>query len=248
MGIFNRVLSQLSRQKNEPEPEASKDRLFAQIHHYSALIRLQDERQLIEVVTEDRSNSFQSMIIGIDLYHQQLIIDEVSPKLRAPETLIGKRVCLRHHYNRQLLEISSDIVGWEEEPRSFLLDLPEDVSYRPRRQQQRIKLTANRVIKATVHPPYGAPWYSSVSNISSGGMRILVTGDLRNNLHKNKSLKDCHIVLDKQLQLHTPGRVKGFTYAGRPYRRTEISIAFEQMDEANQEIIAQFICHQTEAA
>ena len=248
MGIFNRVLAQFSANKQVQIANDSNDRLLAQINHYASLIRLQDERQLIEVMIEGQSNSFQSMIVGVDLHHQQLIIDELSPKLMAPETLIGQQVGLRHQHNRQMLKICSEIVGWENDSRTVLLDLPKTVKYRPRRQNMRVEMSLGSVIKAVIDPIYGAPWYASVSNISEGGMRILVTGDLRGSLHKNKPLRDCMVTLEDGHTIHSQGRVKAFSYQGRPYRRTEISIEFEKMSKEARESLQIFLNHQNTAA
>ncbi|MGH1486187.1 MAG: flagellar brake protein [Cellvibrionaceae bacterium] len=241
MGIFNKVLYHLSKNKVETEAKDTNNRLLAQINRYASLIRLQDERQLIEVITEKRSDSFQSMIVGVDLYNQQLILDDFSPRIQNREALLGQTLILRHQHNRQMLKVTSEVLAWEEGSQCFLLKLPEDVQYHPRRQESRIFLPSSVPLSATIDPIYGAPWYASITNISAGGMRILVTGDLRSQLHKHKPLKKCDIALDSNTAISCKGRVKSFSYHGRPYRRTEISIAFESMNEEDQYSLHSFL-------
>ena len=82
MGIFDKVFSHLGKENPSPEATAPNNkRLMSQINQYAPLIRLQDERQLIEVLTPNEAESFQTMIIGVDLYQHQLTIDEPFQRL-----------------------------------------------------------------------------------------------------------------------------------------------------------------------
>lgn len=244
MGIFNKVLHHLSRSKTEEDKvsQNTKNRLLEQVNQYAPLIRLQDERKLIEVIIPGHMDSFQSMIVGVDLYNQQLILDDLTPKLQNREALIGESVVLRHQHKQQMLNISSDVLSWDGESQCFHLKLPEIVHYQPRRQTPRLFLSGKTPLSATIDPIYGAPWYASVSNISTGGMRILVMGDLRNQLHKHKPLKKCDINLNNNSPLIScRGRVKSFSYQGRPYRHTEISISFESISDEYLDALDEFI-------
>lgn len=237
MGIFNRVLHLFSNKhfaqegstqaKGLPIEANTNNRLLAQINRYASLIRLQDERQLVEVIIGEHADSFQSMIVGVDLYNQQLIIDEFSPRIQNPGALIGQAVILRHQNKQQMLKVTGKILNWDESTHSIVLNLPEQVEYQPRRQQTRIMLDKTMPITAVIDPIYGAPWHAGIDNISLGGARILVMGDLRPHLHKNKPLRKCDITLDNGQIISCRGKVKAFTYSGRPFRRTEISIEFE---------------------
>jgi c-di-GMP-binding flagellar brake protein YcgR len=241
MGIFNRVLHQLSKHKIDITENKTHNRLLAQIDRYGSLIRLQDERQLIEVLIPRYNDSFQSMIMGVDLYNQQLIIDELSPRVINPDALIGETIVLRHQHNRQMLKISSEVLDWEADNRCLLLHLPEQIAYQPRRQHARLSLVGSALLNTTIHPIYGAPWYGSISNISESGMRITVTGDLRGNIEKHQLLRKCEFTLDNGQTISCQGRVKSFHYQGRPYRRTDVSIAFEKISDEDQLSLQQLI-------
>jgi c-di-GMP-binding flagellar brake protein YcgR len=241
MGIFKRVLTHLAKEKSSPIDNHSNNRLLSQINQFAPLIRLQDERQLIEVITSDYTDSFQSMILGVDLYNQQLIIDEFSPRIQNPNALAGQTIVLRHQQQQQMLKIETEVLNWNENTNSVHIKLPSTVDYQPRREYSRIVLSGSEVMSTTVIPLYGAPWYASITNISEGGMRILVTGDIRNQLHKNKPLKRCEINLPNNTMTTCAGRVKSYSYHGRPYRHTEISIAFESMTEKELDNLQHFL-------
>ncbi len=248
MNIFDRVFGRLSKPTSEPKTEQldSHSSLFSQVNRYASLIGLQDQRQLIEVISPDFTDSFQSMIIGVDLYQQQLIIDELSPKIQNPETLVGRKLTIRHQKDKQMINITVDVIAWSEDTQCLHLALPEDTTYAPRRRDYRMELLSNAPVNAVITPVYGSPWHSTLTNISLGGMRIIVSGDLRSELEKHKPLKKCSIVLPSnhlpaEPPIHCSGRVKSFRFIGRPYRRTEISIEFGAMSESDQLAIEQFI-------
>jgi c-di-GMP-binding flagellar brake protein YcgR len=228
MGIFQHVLSYLKPEKAIviDEKEHNK-RLLAEIHRYAPLIRLQDERRLVEVIIDEKAYSYQSMIIGVDLYHQRLIIDELSPLIQNPNTLEGKAVIIHHQNHQQLLKITSKIITWNHIERTLIIDLPKNVEYQPRRQHKRFIVNRKSPLNAVIDPIYGAPWHTSIDNISLGGVRVIAMGDLRNQLHKNKALRKCEITMYSGQKICCQGRVKSFTYLRHPCRRTEISIEFE---------------------
>lgn len=248
MNIFDRVFGRLSKSISQPETEQldSHSDLFSQVSRYASLIGLQDQRQLIEIISPDFSDSFQSMIVGVDLYQQQLIIDELSPKIQNPEALIGRKLTIRHQKDQQMINTTVDVIAWSEGTHCLHLSLPKDINYGPRRRNYRMELLSSTPVNALITPVYGAPWHSTLTNISLGGMRIIVSGDLRSELEKHKPLKKCSVTLPTQhlstgSSIHCSGRVKSFRFIGRPYRRTEISIEFGPTSELDQLALQQFI-------
>ena len=243
MGIIKRVLGHLSQSKSAPvtNKQESHLSLFEQVNRYASLIRLQDQQQLVEIISTDFIDSFQSMIIGVDLYNQQLIIDELSPRIQNPESLIGRTLTIRHQKNRQMLNIEVDVVGWSDDTHCLHLSLPEDTGYLPRRQHYRRELLATAPMNALVAPIYGAPWHATLINISVGGMRIIVSGDLRSELDKHKPLKKISFTLPASSTVTCGGLVKSFSFIGRPYRRTEISIEFNNLSDDHKFDLQHFV-------
>jgi len=243
MGIIERLLSHWNQPKlgpvaNRPKPHLS---LFAQLNRYGSLIRIQDQQQLIEVISDDFIDSFQSMIVGVDIYHQQLIIDELSPRIQNPESLVGRTLIIRHQKDRQMLNIKVDVISWSEATHCLHLSLPEDTGYSPRRQHYRREILATAPINALVAPVHGAPWHATLVNVSVGGMRIIVSGDLRSELDKHKPLKKITLSLPGNDTVTCGGHVKSFRFIGRPYRRTEISIEFNNLSDDHKFDLQHFV-------
>jgi c-di-GMP-binding flagellar brake protein YcgR len=247
MGLFNHFLDRLIHTESTPlTPEQLlshhdlKERFLEDFEQYEHLITLQKTRQLVEVWVLNRKNSFQSMITHVDLMDKSLRLDAFSPTLNSPESLINQRITIRHQQRWQKLEITSTIIGWSDKEQCYILSLPEYAAYQPRRTYPRLLLTHN-VLKTQISPLYGAPWYATVKDISRGGMRINISGDLRPHLHRDKLLPKCQVILDNSISIQCRGLVRGYSYVSKPYRHTEISIEFQNMNHSDQTDLRRFI-------
>ncbi len=226
MGIINHVIRHFAR--HHPSTGAKHSAPMAsQLEQFSTLIALQEGRQLIEARIPHYSYSLQTMIVGIDFFSQQLSLDEFSPQLADPKTLVGQTITLRHQRGHEMLSIEATIVSWEEKEHLYLLSLPEKIEYRPRRRSPRLTMADHGLLQAKLYPSYGAPWYATVKNISENGMRITVTGDLRSSLHHDSVLPRAQILINEGLTVECRCRIKAFSYSSRPFRHTEISVVFE---------------------
>ena len=175
------------------------------------------------------------MIIGLDLYQSKLIIDGISPAIKHPHILDGHSIELLHYQGQKALIIQSTVDRYDEENDCYEIDLPESLAYRPRRMHKRYPFVDKMTGKCTVYPVYGSPWYGTLNNISLGGMRITVAGDLRNVLRKHLLLKRCEINVGHH-DIRCSARVKSFNYVSRPFRHTIVSIAFEASDSIEDDL------------
>jgi c-di-GMP-binding flagellar brake protein YcgR len=242
MGLFNQFIDRLTH--HHPEQvmhQITHDNVVNHFVNYHHLMEMQDDRQLIEVRLSGHKNSFQSMIIGIDFVDAHFSLDEFSPFLAQPESLVHQEVTILHYKNWEKLEIHTTITGWSEQEHCYQLALPDFVDYEPRRHYPRLLLENSNPLKSHINPLYGAPWYAIVKDISQGGMRINVSGDLRPHLHKDRVLPKCQIMLDDNITIQTRGLVRAFSYRNKPYRHTEISIEFNHMSEAHKMDLKRFI-------
>jgi c-di-GMP-binding flagellar brake protein YcgR len=228
MSIFERVLNYLRPQKIIVTDDLERnDCHTTPIYRYAPLIQLQNERRLLEVIVGEKADSYQSMIIAIDLSNKRLVLDELSPLVENFNALVGQTITVHHQNHQHLLKIISKITTWDPISRTLIIDLPEHVEYQPRRQHERFTLNPQSPLNVVIDPIYGAPWHATIDNISLGGLRVTVIGDLRDQLHKNKPLRKCEITSHSGHKSVCKGRVKAFTYFHSPSRRTEISIEFE---------------------
>jgi c-di-GMP-binding flagellar brake protein YcgR len=242
MGLFNHFIDRLTNNDQEQViQQVSNERIVEHFDNYNHLMKLQDDRQLIEVCLPQHKNSFQSMIIGIDFIEGTFSLDGFSPRLQHPESLINQEVIIRHYKHWEKLEIKACITRWSTEEQCYYVSLPEFVDYQPRRNYPRLLLANSSTLKTHINPLYGAPWYAIVKDISQGGMRINISGDLRPHLHKDKVLPKCQIILDDNISIQSRGLVRAFSYVSKPYRHTDISIEFQNMSQTHQTDLKRFI-------
>jgi len=244
MGLFNRFLDRFSHSSaNVTESEAINHEWVHNFEKYRDLINLQDKRQLLEVIIKGGKSSFQTMVIGIDFFSGTFSIDAFSPLLLNPESLVGQTICIRHQSHWQQLDIEATVKEWSEEDSCYSLTLPVINSYQPRRHHPRLALHTDKILKTEINPLYGAPWYATVKDISEGGMRIAISGDLRPHLHKDKLLPKCQIRLDNNIAIQCRGIVRAFTYYPKPSRQTEISIAYQNMSQSHLTDLRRFMSY-----
>ena len=79
-------------------------------------------------------------------------------------------------------------------------------------------------------------------------MRIAVAGDLRPHLQKDTVLPKCQIMLDNGMPISCRGIVRAFSYVPKPYRHTEISVAYHNMSHTHQTDLKRFIQYLSDAA
>jgi len=164
-------------------------------------------------------------------------------------TQLQQQTCLlKLQENRQVIECLLPDSNDDPIDNSLCIDLPYQADYQPRRIEPRIEFNDQSVFSANINPLFGAPWYAKLKNISQGGMRIAVAGDLRDQLHKNLPIQRCDIDLGFKKPLRCSGRVKSFSFYTRPYRHTLVSIMFENMNEHDLGNLEDFLMDVMEAA
>jgi len=242
MGLFNRFIDRFSHSANDAQHEPAINHEWVNsFEKYQYLTNLQDQRQLLEVFVRGQKKSFQSMIIGIDFFSGTFSLDEFSPSLLTPDSLVGSSLIIRHQSQWQQLDIEATVNEWSAAQGCYHLALPIVSEYKPRRQYTRFQLSRNKLLKSEVNPLYGAPWYATVKDISEGGMRIAIPGDLRPHLQKDTILPKCQVLLDNGMAIQCRGVVRAFSYVPKPYRHTEISIAYHNMSHAHQADLRRFL-------
>ncbi len=196
---------------------------------YQPLLDLLKNRQLLKVALDGHSGSLQSMIVDIDFENKRLVLDGFSPRLQDRTSVIGLKLTISHQSNQQQLSFSGVIKTWDPATDSYMIDLPKPPSYKPRRQEERLLLAGQRPLYSKVKPIFGAPWQATIKNISAGGMRVSVVGDVREPLTSSSSVQ-CELMVSTHFSIKLSGVVRGYRFVGRPYRNTEISIEFTNLN------------------
>lgn len=231
MAILQAVLQKFSRKSSVEEFEESAFNLHQRMEVYAPLFALQAKRQLIEVTSERTGETYQSMILAIDLFSNTLELDELFPQPASHIYRPGDLFTIKHHQNGQIMLVTTPLESILISRNSpvYRLELPEEVSYQQRRLHPRVNLSKQQPLSVRLQSPQRTMWYATANNLSVGGMRLVVGGNVADQLYRDLVLPDCSFKLHDNLQIRCEAVVKAFRFVPRPYRHTEISIAFKDL-------------------
>lgn len=209
--------------------------------NYLPLWQLLNQRQIIEVKVEGSSLSYQTLVLAIDIQRGLLWLDDLFPKQHILE--IGDRITLRHHRNGEQLSFSSPILAWGSNygANGLAIMLPEQLCYVPRRQFRRADMSNTPSLSLKLRAVGQDVSYGSVLDISSGGLRASIPGNLLSHLRHGALLPLCELTLSDELTIRCSARVRGFRLLRTPHRHTQISIEFIDLSLERQQQLQQFI-------
>jgi c-di-GMP-binding flagellar brake protein YcgR len=227
------VLASVSRM-----PKAAKDVIPDQ---YLPLWQLLNQRQIIEVKVEGSSLPYQTLVLAIDIQRGLLWLDDLFPSQHVLE--IGDRITLRHHRNGEELSFNSAILAWGSDygANGLAIMLPEQLCYVPRRQFNRADMSDQPSLGLKVRPIGQDISYGSVLDISSGGLRASIPGNLLGQLRHGALLPLCELSLSDELTIRCSARVRGFRLLRTPHRHTQISLEFVDLAQERVQQLQQFI-------
>lgn len=208
---------------------------------YSALLELLEQRQFIEVKVGSSSLSHQTLVLAIDVKRGLLWLDDLFPSPHLLE--IGDEITLRHHRNGEQLSFSAPVLAWGSQygANGVAIRLPDAAYYLPRRQCRRADLRNNPSLNLKFRVLGQDICYASVLDISSGGLRASVAGNLLAQLHHGALLPLCELTLSDELTLRASARVRSFCLVRTPHRHTEISLEFVALADESRQQLQQFI-------
>ena len=208
---------------------------------YEPLYQLLSQRQILEVKIEGSTLSYQTLVLAIDIQRGLLWLDDLFPKQHLLE--IGDRITLRHHRNGEQLTFSSPVLAWGGNygANGLAILLPEHAAYTPRRQHRRADMSDRSSLSLKLRAVGHEPIYASVLDLSCGGLRASVPGNLLAQLSHGALLPLCELVLSDELTLRCSARVRGFRLLRTPHRHTQISIEFVDLPCERQQQLQQFI-------
>lgn len=242
MTLLQAVLQKLSRKKSIELPvHAAVNAAPATTERHELLHQLLTQRQLFEVVPQGSQRSYQSMILAIDAERGLLWLDDLFPPQRLLE--VGDQITLRHHRDGELLTITTTIIAWGSDfgASGMAVLLPDEACYQPRRAQLRYVLGEHMSLTGKIRTLGQEPVYGTVEDLSAGGLRILVAGNLLSQIHHGAILPLCEVNLSRELHIRCRARVRAFRICRSPYRGTQISLEFVDLSLARQQQLQQFI-------
>lgn len=244
MAILQAVMQKFSRKTDIVPPPAHRaiNDFAERINRYAALFALQEQKQFIEVKCESSGKVYQSLILAIDLVNGHLQIDELFPHV-TNDYQVGDMLTVRHHYRGQLLSFTTPLLATEfsSEGSIYTLKLPPAAVYRQRRRNTRINLSQQQPLTVQMQSPWRSPWYAIARNLSTGGMRFTVGGNVMEQLQPGGLIPLCEFKFGPDITIRCQGIVRSFRFNRRPYRHTEISMEFTDMAPAQQLQLEQII-------
>lgn len=208
---------------------------------YLPLWELQKQRQFLEVKIGHASRAYQSMILAIDIERGLLWLDDLFPQQHILDA--GDEITLRHHRNSEQLVIRAPIVamGSTYGASGFAILLPDFIYYTPRRSANRFAIGHQSPMSAKIRTRGQEPSFGTVQDISTGGLRLLVAGNLLPHLRHGALLPLCEVDVSDNLQIRCRARVCAFRMGRSPYRHTQVSVEFLDLDDGTRAALAQFL-------
>ncbi|HTF96572.1 MAG TPA: PilZ domain-containing protein [Cellvibrio sp.] len=208
---------------------------------YLPLWELQKTRQLLEVKIHGASRTYQSMILAVDIDRGLLWLDDLFPQQLLLDT--GDHITFRHHRNGEQLVIHAPVValGSSYGAVGFAIELPEFAVYTPRRSFPRYAIGHESPLSVKIRTLGQEPSYGTLQDISAGGLRLIVAGNLLPYLRHGAHLPLCEVNLSDELQIRCKARICAFRMGRSPYRHTQISIEFLDLEEEKRLALSRFL-------
>ena len=242
MAILRAMLQKLSNTRIAlPETEqltATTSDLHSQ---FAPLWQLQDSRQLLEVIVNGHSHSYQSMILALDVDRKLLWMDDLFPTSNNLE--IGDEITVRHHRNGEVLSFTTPVIAWGANfgAAGIAVILPDSVNYQPRRTEPRCDLSNHSAISAKIRLMGQEACFGTVKDLSSEGLCLMVPGNLLGQLHRDAIMPLCEVHLTNELHIPCRARIRSFRLCREPYRATRISLEFIDLQPKRRTQLKQFI-------
>ena len=208
---------------------------------YAPLWELKKQRQLLEAKITGSSRAYQSMILAIDTERGLLWLDDLFPQQHLLD--VGDEITVRHHRNGEQLMIRAEVVamGSTYHASGFAIPLPEFVYYMPRRSSPRFVVGHQSPLSVKIRTLGQEPSYGTLQDISTGGLRLIVAGNMLPYLRHGALLPLCEVDINDELHIRCRARICAFRMGRSPYRHTQISVEFIDMEEETRAALARFL-------
>lgn len=208
---------------------------------YLPLWDLQKNRQILEVKIGNATRIYQSMILAVDIERSLLWLDDLFPQQLLLD--IGDDITLRHHRNGEQLVVRAPVValGSAFGAAGFAIELPEFATYTPRRAYPRYAIGHESPLSVKIRTLGQEPCYGTLQDISGGGLRLMVAGNLLPYLRHGALLPLCEVTLNDELQIRCKARICAFRMGRSPYRHTQVSVEFLDLEEEKRAALIRFL-------
>jgi c-di-GMP-binding flagellar brake protein YcgR len=250
MSLFDKFFKKTGRNSSEKKISSAAGSISGEVglsadiqvpDQYLPLWELQKTRQLLEIKIGSASRVYQSMILAIDIDRGLLWLDDLFPQQLILDA--GDDITLRHHRNGEQLVVRAPVValGSNYGAVGFAIELPEFAVYTPRRSAPRYAIGHQSPLSVKIRTLGQEPCFGTLQDISSGGLRLIVAGNLLPFLRHGAHLPLCEVNLTDDLQIRCKARICAFRMGRSPYRHTQISIEFLDLEEEKRAALTRFL-------
>ncbi len=250
MSLFDKFFKKTGRNSSEKKISPAAGSISGEVglsadiqvpDQYLPLWELQKTRQLLEIKIGSASRVYQSMILAIDIDRGLLWLDDLFPQQLILDA--GDDITLRHHRNGEQLVVRAPVValGSNYGAVGFAIELPEFAVYTPRRSAPRYAIGHQSPLSVKIRTLGQEPCFGTLQDISSGGLRLIVAGNLLPFLRHGAHLPLCEVNLTDDLQIRCKARICAFRMGRSPYRHTQISIEFLDLEEDKRAALTRFL-------
>lgn len=208
---------------------------------YLSLWQLYKQHQLLEVKIGTANRVYQSMIIALDIERGLLWLDDLFPQQLVID--VGDELVIRHHRQGEQLLIRAPILalGSSYGAAGIAILLPDNACYSPRRNNPRFSVVGESPTMVKIRTLGQDSCVGTLQDISAGGLRINIAGNLLPHLSHGVQLPLCEFNLNSDLHIRCRAKVCAFRITRTPYRCTQISMEFLDLPEHKRQAIAQFL-------
>ena len=235
MAMLQTMLQRLSRRQEaftapEPQPVKKPDPLV----QLAPLFALMEGRKFIDVFSLRSGERFQSVILGVDLAGARLELDELFCASGQFMHFPGEQFSVRYHQAGEVMSFDTTLIEIRDGSGNpvYYFSLPQQLKLEQRRRHARLTLGRQQPVGVKLISPFKMRWHATAINISQGGMRLVIGGNVLDQLQKSAVLPACEFSLSDTCRVNCSARVLSYRFQRRPYRQTEVSIEF--LDLSNQ--------------
>lgn len=204
------------------------------------LLRLHQQRQLLEVHFEGSRRSYQTVILAIDRQREVIWLDDLFPAQRLLEP--GSRLEFVYRCGEQMLKFEAEVIslGSSLGVPGFAIVCPRELAWQARRRHTRLELCGSSALSGKIRAAHDEVRFGTIENISAGGLCILVAGSMDEHTRYGDTLPLCEFVLDGQ-RIQTQACVRGLSANRFPYRSTRVRLKFLTLSEEKKALIDDFV-------
>lgn len=185
--------------------------------HFDSLDKLRKAHEWIEVKLVRSGQSYQSLILNIDLDNNELLIDELFPPENLQSIEPGDRVEISSQSRNKPVNFYTQILArkFQDNEGAWLLELPSEIGRNLNRSAFRVYVENEQLDIEMIYEGEPLP-FVRIINLSAEGIKLGFSNESEKKLDKQHIFKDClirlpngfdidcHIDLRSVYSIHTP--------------------------------------------